>query len=182
MSQYIPKPFKYFGGNINMKVDLSNYATKTDPKYITHVDTSKFELKTKLASLKTEIDKLDVDKLAPVSVELSKLIDVVKKAVYEKLPAKVNNIDISEFVLEAKYKRDKTELEKKIPDVTELEDKIPDINCLVKEAALTAVKNTMPNVSSLVKKIIYDSKISELKKNLLIIIMTNILLLQSSIL
>ena len=89
MSKYFPKSFRRFGRNINVKVDLSNYATKTDLKNVTHVDTSSFALKTNLASLKTEVDKLDIDKLAPVLVDLSKLIDVikndvVKKAVYDK--------------------------------------------------------------------------------------------------
>ena len=60
MSQYFPKPFKSFGESINVKVDLSNYATKTDLKNVTHVDTSSFALKTNLASLKTEVDKLDI--------------------------------------------------------------------------------------------------------------------------
>ena len=125
MSQYFPKPFRSFGGNINVKVDLSNYATKTDLKNITHTDTSSFALKTNLTSLKTEVDKLGIDKLAPVPVDLSKLRgvvknDVVKKAVYDKLVAKVNNIDTSDFVLKTKYNTDKTELEKKIPDVSNL--------------------------------------------------------------
>ena len=107
MSQYFPKPFRSFGGNINVKVDLSNYATKTDLKNVTHVDTSSFALKTNLASLKTEVDKLDIDKLAPVPIDLSKLSDVVKndvsnKAVYDKLAAKVNNIDNNDFVLKTK--------------------------------------------------------------------------------
>ena len=74
MSQYFPKPFRSFGGNIKVKVDLSNYATKADIKNITRVDTSNFALKTSLANLKTEIDKLDFDKLAPVPVDLSKLV------------------------------------------------------------------------------------------------------------
>ena len=121
MSQYFPKPFRSFGRNINVKVDLSNYPTKTDLKNVTHVDTSNFALKTNLASLKTEADKLDIEKLATVLVDLSKLSDlvkndVVKKAVYDKLVAKVNNIDTSDFVLKTKYNTDKTELEKKIPD------------------------------------------------------------------
>ena len=103
MSQCFSKPFRSFGGNINVKVDLSNYATKTDLKNVTHVDTSSFVLKTNLASLKTEVDKLNIDKLAPVPVDLSKLIDVVKndvvrKTVYDKLTAKVKNIDTSDFV------------------------------------------------------------------------------------
>ena len=79
MSQYFLKPFKIFGGNINVKVDLSHYATKTDLKNVTHVDTSSFAIRTNLANLKTEIDKLDIDKLAPVPFDLSKLSDVVKK-------------------------------------------------------------------------------------------------------
>ena len=81
MSQYFPKPYEPFGGDINVKVDLSNYATKADIKNISHVDTSSFALKTNLASLKTEVDKLDIDKLAPVPVDLSKLSDVVKNVV-----------------------------------------------------------------------------------------------------
>ena len=115
MSQYIPKPFRSFGGNINVKVDLSNYVIKTNLKNVTHVDTSRFALKTNLANLKTEFDKLDIDKLAPVPVDLSKLSDVVKndvkKTVYDKLVAKVNNIDTSDFALKTKYDTDKSELE-----------------------------------------------------------------------
>ena len=196
MSQYFPKPFRSFAGNINVKVDLSNYATKTDLKTVTHVDTSSFALKTNLASLKTEVDKLGIDKLAPVPVDLSKLSDVVKndvvkKTVYDKLVAKVDNIDTSDFVLKTKYNTDKTELENKIPDVsnlvkkaklTELENKIPDVSSLATKNALTGVENKIPSVSSLVKKTDYYTKITEIEKNLLIIIMTNILLLQSLIL
>ena len=78
MSQYFPKPYEPFGGDINAKVDLSNYVTKTDVKKLIHVDNSSFTLKTNLAGLKTEVDKLDIDKLAPVPVDLSNLSDVVK--------------------------------------------------------------------------------------------------------
>ena len=122
MSQHFPKSFRSFGGNINTKVDLSNYATKTDLKqknwYVTHVHAWSFALKTNLASLKTEVGKLDINKLVPVPVDLSKLSDVVKnnvvkKAVYDKLAAKVNNTDTRDFVLKTKYQTDKTELEKK---------------------------------------------------------------------
>ena len=84
MSQYFPKPFRSFGGNINVKVDLSNYATKADIKNISHVDTSSFALKTNLASLKTEIDKLNIDKLEPVPLDMSKLSNVVKNEVVKK--------------------------------------------------------------------------------------------------
>ena len=99
----------------------------------------------------------------------------MKKTVYDKLAAKVNNIDTSDFVLKTKYQTDKTELEKKIPDVTdfvkktkltELENKIPDVSSLATKTALTAVENKIPDVSSLVKKTDYDTKISELEKKL----------------
>ena len=84
---------------------------------MTHVDTS-FALKINLANLKTEVDKLNIDKLVPVPVDLSKLSDVVKndvvkKTVNDKLVPNVNNIDTSDFVLKTKYATDKTELEKK---------------------------------------------------------------------
>ena len=107
MSQYFPKPSRSFGGNINVKVVLSSYATKADIKNISHVDTSSFALKTNLANLKTDVDKLDIDKLVPVPVDLSKLSnvvknEVVKKTVFDKLAAKLNNIDISGFVLKTK--------------------------------------------------------------------------------
>ena len=81
MSQYFPKPYEPFGGDINVQVDLSNYATKTGLKIVSHADTSSFELKTNLANLKTEFDKLGIDKLLPVPVDLSKLSDVVKNDV-----------------------------------------------------------------------------------------------------
>ena len=76
MSEYFPKPFRGFRRNINVKVDLSNYATKTE--------TSSFVLKTNLANLKTEVDKLDIDTSAPVFVDLSKLSDAVKDDVVKK--------------------------------------------------------------------------------------------------
>ena len=81
MSQYFPKPYEPFGGDINVKVDLSNYATKTDLQNVSHVDVRSFALKSNVASLKTEVDKLDIDKLVPVPVDLSKLSDVVKNDV-----------------------------------------------------------------------------------------------------
>ena len=84
MSQYFPKPHETFGGDINVKVDLYNYATKGDIKNVSHVDTSSFALKTNLANLKTEVDKLDIDKLGPVPVDLNKLSDVVKNDVVKK--------------------------------------------------------------------------------------------------
>ena len=146
MSQYFLKPLRSFGGNINVKVDLSNYATKTDLKNVTYVDTSSFALKINLGSLKTEVDKLDIAKLVPVPVDLSKLKDVVKngvvkKAVHDKLAAKVNNVDTSEFVLKTEYQTDKKELKKnfvtdfvKKTKLAELEKTISDTRGLATKA------------------------------------------------
>ena len=201
MSEFFPKSFRSFRKNINVKLDLSNYATKSDIKNISHVDTSSFALKTNSASLKTEVDKLDIDKLVPVPVDLGKLRDVlkndvVKKGVYDRLVAKgnaipLNNIDTSDFVLKTKYSTDKSELEKKIPNVTdfvkktgyntkitELKNKIPDISNLATKAALTAIENKIPNVSNLVNKTDYNTKVTEIEKKLTII-MTNIVILKS---
>ena len=83
MSQYFPKPNEPIR-DINVKVGLCNYATKTDLKNILHVDTSSFALKSNLTSLKVEVDKLHIDKLAPVPVDLSKSSDVVKNDVVAK--------------------------------------------------------------------------------------------------
>ena len=86
MSQYFPKPFNsHFGDSIKVKTDLSNYATKTDIRNISHVDTSNFALKTNLASLKTEVDKLDINKLVPIPVDLGKWSHVVKNDAVKKL-------------------------------------------------------------------------------------------------
>ena len=85
MSQLFPKSFRSFGGNINAKVDLSKCATKADIKNISHIYTSSFALKTHLANLTTEVDKLDIDKLVPVPVDLSKLSNVVKNEVFKRL-------------------------------------------------------------------------------------------------
>ena len=147
MSKFFPEPYKPFGGDINVKVDLSNYATKTDIKNISHVDTSSFALKTNLANLKTEVDKLDINKLVPVPTDLSKLSnvvknDAVKKTVYDKLVAKVNAIDTSDFVWKTKYNTDKTESENKICN-------LPDF---VKEAKLTELENKIPDANNLATK------------------------------
>ena len=110
MSQYFPKPYEPFGGDINVKVDLSNYATKTDLKNVSHIDVSRFALKSNLASLKTEVNKLDIDKLVPAPVDFSKLSDVVKndvvkKTEYNKLVPKVDNIDATSFVKKPNMKK-----------------------------------------------------------------------------
>ena len=110
MSESFLKPQRH----IKIKIDLSNYVTKADIKNITHVDTSGFALKTNLSSLKTEVEKLDIDRLVPVPPDLSKLSNVVKngvvkKAVYNKLVTKVDNIDTSDFVIKTNYNTKITE-------------------------------------------------------------------------
>ena len=117
-SQYLLKPFRSFGGNINVKADLSNYGAKAKFKNISHFDTLSFALKRNLASLKNEVDKLDIEKIIPVPVEVCKLsnavkIAVVRKTLYDKFVAKVTNIDSSGLVLKTKYNEDKAKLEKK---------------------------------------------------------------------
>ena len=182
MSKYYPKPYEPFGGDINVKVDLCNYATKKDIKNITHVDTSSFALKMNVA----KVDKLDIDKLVPVSVDLSKLSDVVKNGVikkteYNKLANKVNNIDTSGFILLADllYDADKLELENKVSDtnnlikksdyntkISEIENKIPSINNLATKTALTTVENKIPSTNNLVKKTDYNAKITEIENKI----------------
>ena len=132
MSPFSPKRYESFGWDVDVKVDLSNYSTKTGIKNISHVDTSSFALTTNLASLKTKVDILDIDKLVLVPVDLSKLSDlvkndVVKKTVYDKLVAKVNSIDTNAFVLKTEYDTDKSEIESKIPNTSDLVKK-PDYN------------------------------------------------------
>ena len=181
MSQYFPTPYETFGGDI-VTVDLSNYVTKDDIKNITHVDTSSFALKTNVANLKTEVDKLYIDKLTTVPVDLSKLSnvvknDIVKKTVYDKLVAKVDNVDTSDLVKKADYNTKITEIDDKIPDssssfvkktdyntkITEIEGKISDISGLATKTALTTVENKIPSISGLVKKTDYNTKITDIE-------------------
>ena len=171
MSQYFPKPYEPFGGDINVTVDLSNYAPKNDIKNITNVDTSSFALKTNLANFKSEFDKLNVDKLVRVPVDLRKLSDLVKndfvkKTDYNKLVTKVDNIDTSGLIKKTDYNTKITEIEDKIPDsssfvkktnyntkITEIERKIPDISGLATKTALTTVENKISSISNLAIKI-----------------------------
>ena len=153
MCQYFPKPFNsHFGDSIKVKIDLSNYATKADIKNISQVDTSSFALKTNLYNLKTEIDKLGIDKLVPIPNDFSKLSnvvksDVVKKTGYNKLVPKVDNIDTSDYNYDTK--------------ITELENEIPDISNLATKIALNAVEN-----NNLVTKTDYNTKITDIENKL----------------
>ena len=122
MSQYFPKPYEPFGGDINVKVDLSNYATKTDLKNISHIDVSSYALKTNLAGLKSGVDKIDTDNLKTVPddlVKLSKLVknDVVKKTDYNTLKAKIDAIDVSKYVSRTKYEKDGSDFEDKLTKI-----------------------------------------------------------------
>ena len=128
MSQYFPKPNELFGGDI--KVDLSNYATKADIKHISHADTPSFSLKTNLANLKCEVDKLDIDKLVPIPVDLSKLSGVVKNDVVKKTDYNAKIIEIN---------------------------KIPDISNLATKTALNTVENKIPDTCGLTKKTDYNT-------------------------
>ena len=132
--------------NINVNVDLFNYATKADLKNATGIDTSKLAAKSDLASLKAEVDKLDIDKLIPVPLDLRKLSDLVKndvnkKTVYDKLVAKENNIDTSGFVLKTKYNTDQSEIENKIPNTSGLVKKLD------YTTKITEIENKTPSIS-----------------------------------
>ena len=155
MSQYFPKPYEPFRRDINVKVDLANYATKTDLKNIPHVDVSSYVLKSNLASLKTKVDKLDIDKLTSVPFDLAKLSnavknDVVKKTEYDKLVDKVNGIDITNFVSRTLLKKS---------TLTAVQNKIADVSGLAATSALTTVGNKIPYITSLVTKIDFDAKL-----------------------
>ena len=168
MNQYFPKPYETFGGDINVKVDLLNYATKADIKNISHLDTSSSALKANLANLKTEVDKLDIDKLVPVPVDLSKLSNVVKNDVIKKTDYNAKITEIENKVPDISNLATKTALntvENKIPDtsglvrttdcnskITEIEGKISDVTNLARKTALTTVENKIPNVSGLATK------------------------------
>ena len=115
MSQYFPKLYEAFSADFKVKVDLSNYATKTNIKNISYIDTSTFALKTNLANLKAEVDKLDIYKLKPLPDDVSKLSNVVTNEVVE-------NTDYSS-------------------KITKIENKIPDVSNLATKIALTTVEN-----------------------------------------
>ena len=154
-------PHRSSSNNIKVELDLANYATKTDSKNITHVDVSTYASKTNLAALKSEVDKIDTDKLKTVPDNLAKLTNVVKNDVVKKTDynAKVTSIegqiagitkntidnladitklkvvDTNSFVLKIKLASDVTTLENKIDTV---DKKIPDISGLATKTSLTS--------------------------------------------
>ena len=200
MIQYFPKPYETFGGDTKVKVDLSNYATKSDLKNATGNDTSKLAAKSALASLKAEADKLDIDKLkngptnlrnlkrkvdkldigtlATVTVDLSKLSNVVKNEVVKtECNAKIKNTedklpDITNLATKTVLNTQKNEIKAEKPSITNL----------ATNTAVTAAENKIPNVNNLVQKTDYNTKVHEIeKKKLLIIVVINTLLLQNLI-
>ena len=160
-----PKTYEPFGGDINVKVDLSNYATKIDIKNIFHVDTSSFPLKSNLAGLKTEVDKIDIDKFKSLPNNLSNSKNKVDKLDINKLVAVP--VDLSKLS-NAKIKN----IEDEIPDISNLATKtilnteILSISGLETISELTAVENKVPSVSNLVKKNHYGTKLNEMEKKI----------------
>ena len=142
MCKYFP-PYNNSSGNIKVELDLSNYVTKDDVKNITHVDVSSYATKTNLAALKTEIDKIDVDKLKTVPDDLAKLSNVVKNKVVKK-----TDFSVDDYVKKTKFSGDINSLDDKIDKV---EKKIPDVSSL----------ETKRNVTTLIKNL--DNRIDNLK-------------------
>ena len=158
-------PYKRSSNNVKVELDLPNYARKTDFKNITHIDVSSFTSKTNLAALKTEVDKIDTDKLKTVPADLAKLSNVVQNDVVKKTDystkltsietqiagltkntvdnladiAKLKAIDTNRFVLKTKLASDVTTLENKIDTV---DKKIPDVSGLATKTSLNAYLQT----------------------------------------
>ena len=167
MNQYFP-PYRSSGNNIEVELDLSSYAAKTDLKNMTHVGVSSFASKTNLSNLKAEVDKLDIDKVLLVLNDFTQLSNVVKNGVTKKIISSVNKTDTTRFVLETTYDTHKSDLEKKISDadkkifdtsgivkkkdfdsnITEIEGKILSFSGLATNSTLTAVENKIPNISN----------------------------------
>ena len=154
MSQYFSKPYKPFAGDINVKVDLSNYATKSD-----------------LVTLKAQVDKLDIDKLKSVPTDLSNIKSKVDKLDIGKLETtavglrKLSNVVKNDADKKTEYNATIKNFEDKIPDIrnvatittpntkkNEVKVEIPSISNLVTSTALTAVENRIPDVINLVKE------------------------------
>ena len=178
MSTYYP-PYKSSSSNVKVELDLTNYATKTDLKNITHVDVSSFASKTNLAALKTEVDKIDVDKLKAAPVDLAKLTnavenDLVKKTDYNTKVTSIETqiagltkntvdnladitkrkaIDTNSFVLKTKLASDVTTLENKIDTV---DKKMPDISGLATKTSLTSYLQTTT----------FNSKVTEVENKI----------------
>ena len=162
MSAYYP-PYKNSSNNIKVILDLTNYAKKDDVKNITHVDVSSFASKTNLATLKTIVDKIDVDKLKTTPTDLAKLSNVVKNDVVKKTDynAKLTSIEsqiagvtkTSNFVLKTKFSADINTLDDKIAGV---EKKKPNINGLA----------TKTSLNDYLKTSTFNSKVTEVESKI----------------
>ena len=178
MSTYYP-PYKSSSQNIKVELDLSNYATKNDLENITHVHVSSYASKNNLAALKTEVDKIDVDKLKSTPTDLAKLSNVVKNDVVKKTDyntkvtsienqiagitkntidnladiAKIKAVDSNSFVLKTKVASDVTTSENKIDTV---DKKIPDISVLATKTSLNAYLQTST----------FNSKVTEVENKI----------------
>ena len=130
MSKYFP-PYNNSSENIKVELDLSNYATKKDIKDITHIDASGFASKTNLAALKTEVDKIDTDKLKTVPDDLAKLSNVVKNDVFKK-----TDFSADVYVTKTKFSADTNALDDKIDP---LEKKIPNVSDYATKNSLTVL-------------------------------------------
>ena len=141
MSTYYP-PYKSSSNNIKVELDLTNYATKTDLKNITHTDVSSFASKTNLSALKTEVDKIDIDKLKTVPDDLAKLSNVVKNEVFKKTDFSADN-----YVTRSKFSTDTNSLDDKIDKV---DKKIPDVSGLATKSSVTIlIKNLDDRIDKL---------------------------------
>ena len=141
MSTYYP-PYKSSSNNIKVELDLTNYATKTDLKIITHTDVSSFASKTNLSALKTEVDKIDIDKLKTVPDNLAKLSNVVKNEVVKKTDFSADN-----YVTRTKFSTDTNSLDDKIDKV---DKKIPDVSGLATKSSVTIlIKNLDDRIDKL---------------------------------
>ena len=201
MNEYFPE-LKSSAGRVKVELDMSNCATKADLKNAAGVDTSQFAKKIDLANLKSNVDKLEIDKLKNIPNNLTNLKSHVNKLYGNKLvPVSVYLSKLSDVVNNGVLKKDlynakNKNIEDKIPDITNLATnislnakinkvnvEIPNITNLATTTALTTVKNKIPNVSNLVKKkLTITQKLVKLKiKLLLIMIIINILLLKSLI-
>ena len=200
MNQYFPKPQKPFGGDIKVRVDLSNNATKSDSKKVTGIGTSKLVAESYFTSLKAEIHKLDIDKSKNVQTNSSNLkskvdkLDIVKLETTPVDLSKLSNVVKNELVKKTKFNAKINNIEDKIPDIGNLATKTifnTEINEVKTEkpsitnTSLTAVEDKITDVSNLVKKQTITQKLMKLKKKKekkkLIIVMINTLLLYNLI-
>ena len=166
MSEYFPEP-KSSGGRVKVELDLSNYATKADLKNATGVDTSKFAKKIDLANLKSNVDKLDIDKLKNVPSNLSILkIKVDKSDVGKLVPVPV---DISNVVKNDVVKKDVYNAK-----IKSIEDLIPDITNLATNTTLNSeineVKGEIPSITNLDTITALNAKENEVKRKYVVLL------------